>query len=402
MDRDFDFLKKQNYILLYLLKISLLLVFLKSLFVWFLWELSPYIVGSISIFFCVLYRIGRPSSFQLKKGNLIAILLLMLVEIYCVRSSNIKGYIGVLLMIMPIIFVLLLKDKIKIDLLRFLTSSIALFLFVSLCGWILFLAGVPLSFSVVNFNNGQYWYNNYYLFLYNLSPFALIPRFSGIFLEPGHLGMITSFLLYANHFDLKRKEVLALLVATIFTFSLAAYILLIISVSVFLFFKSKRPLLYIALWFVIIIVGYNFFTLFNNGDNLVNNLVIDRLQIVDGDLAGNNRFSRSMDSYFDNFLKSDDVYTGIGTTRYADLKLGANAGYKVFLVQYGIIGTALLFLFYLSLVFQYRTELSVLFFVVYILSFLQASYALWGCELLIFITALPAFNSLQIKRINGK
>ena len=56
-------------------------------------------------------------------------------------------------------------------------------------------------------NDGQYFYDNYYFFLFNNDTDRLpIPRFSSIFLEPGHLGMITTFLIYANQFDLKGKK----------------------------------------------------------------------------------------------------------------------------------------------------------------------------------------------------
>jgi hypothetical protein len=394
-------LTKQDLMLILLLKISLLLVFLKSLFAWFLWELNPYIVAAISIFFSILFCIARPSYFPLKKEIFISVLLLVLVEFYCVRGSNINGYFGTLLTTIPIIFVLLLKDTIKIDLLFFLTSAIALILFVSLCAWILFLAGVQLPYSVVNFNDGQYWYNNYFFFLYNLNPSEIIPRFSGIFLEPGHLGVITSFLLFANHFALKRKEVLVLLVVTIFTFSLAAYLLLAISISVFLLMKSKKPFFYFALWLSFILIGYYFFVTLNHGDNIVNNLIIERLQVVDGDLAGNNRFSSSMDSYFEGFLKSDNLYTGISNSKYESLDLGPNAGYKVFFLQNGILGTSLLFLFYLSLVFSNKSKEALFFLFVYVLAFFQRSYALWECELLIFITAVSLFKTMDGKKKYG-
>jgi hypothetical protein len=401
MVKVFDVLKRQDYFLLYLLKIGILLVFLKSLFSWFLWELSPYLIGSISIFFCGLYWMVRPSYFPLKKRIFVAIMLLIIVEFYCVRGSNLNGYIGVLLMTIPIIFVLLLKDTMKIDLLWFLTSAMALILLVSMFAWILFLAGVQFPYTKVNFNDGQYWYNNYYFFLYNLNPSEIIPRFSSIFLEPGHLGMITSFLLFANHFAIKRKEVLVLLVVTIFTFSLAAYLLLTISVSVFLLMKSKKPILYFTVWLGFLMIGYYFFNTLNNGNNIVNNLIIERVQVVDGDLSGNNRFSSSMDSYFEDFLKSDNVYTGIGNTKYELLNLGPNAGYKVFFLQYGILGTSLLFLFYLSLVFSSKSKEAAFFLIVYILSFSQRAYALWACELLIFITAVSLFKINKSKNKFG-
>jgi hypothetical protein len=394
-----NILKKQDFILLSLLKISLLLVFLYSMFAWFLWEPGPATIGSISIVYCVLYLITRPSFFPLKKGSLMVILLLILVRFYCVRGTNINGYIEELLTTLPIVFVILLKDTLKIDLLRFITSAMALILFVSLCAWILFLAGVQFPYSVVNFNDGQYWYNNYYLFLYDLNPYFTIPRFSAIFLEPGHLGMITSLLLYANRFEIRRKEVLVLLVSTIFTFSLAAYILLIISVTVFLLLRSKKPAFYMTLWIVLLITGYYFFANHNNGNNIVNNLIIERLQFDNRNLSGDNRFSESMDSYFVDFQKGGNLYTGIGLIKYESLNLGANAGYKVFLIRNGVIGTSLLFLFYLSLVLYNKSKEAAFLLLIYILSFAQRAYALWDCELLIFITAMALFKNQRKQEI---
>jgi hypothetical protein len=397
---NFQIYKKQKQFLFFLFKISILIVFLRSLNAWFLWELSPFITGSISILFCTLFLSVNKSFYSLKIEKLISVFILLIVEFYCIRNSNLKGYIGAFLITMPIIFVLLLIDEIKVDLLRFITLFCSILLFISLFAWLLFIVGVKLPYSVVNFNNGQYWYNNYYFFLYDLNPLVVIPRFSSVFLEPGQLGIITIFLLFANHFNYRRREVWVLFIVTIFTFSLAAYILLIISVVIFIFIKTRKPIVYLTIWLILLTTGYIFFNSQNDGNNVINNLIISRLQIEYGNLAGNNRFSPEMDSYFDDFLKSDKFYTGVGIEDYEKLNLGANAGYKLFMVQYGLIGTLLLLIFYIVLVYKYSSKFSFFLFIVYLLSFLQASYALWECELLIFICSIPNTNSLQ--EINNK
>jgi hypothetical protein len=319
-----------------------------------------------------------------------------------VKEGNAFGYIGILLTAMPVLFILLLRDSIKIKLLQSITSALALVLFISLFFWLLFLFGLPIPHSRINFNDGQYWFDNYYFFLSNLNNFYGIPRFSSIFIEPGHLGIITSFLLYANKFELRRKEVLILFIATLFTLSLAAYLLLIISAFVFVLLKSKKPTSSLILLFCLLTAGYYFSLSFNNGSNVVNNVIIERLQYNNGDIVGNNRFSSTMDSYFEEFIRSDNVYIGIGNTKYKYMDLGANAGYKVFLVQYGIIGTLLLFLFYLSLIMEYKSKLAIWFLFIYSLSFLQASYALWASELIIFITAMPLLKLSNKNNFNEK
>lgn len=229
-----------------------------------------------------------------------------------------------------------------------------------------------------------------------------VPRFSSIFLEPGQLGMMTSFFLCANRFELKRKEVLVIFVATVFTFSLAAYVLLLISASVYLTLYSKKPIRNFILWGSFLLLFYSFFSNYNNGDNVINSYILERLQSDNGKIAGDNRFSEEMDFYFKRFINSNDFALGIGSVQYEKLFLGANAGYKVFLIQYGIFGTLLIFLFYLMVVLGKPTKMAWILFLVYILCFLQAAYPLWECELILFITAIPFFKFNNQKVINGK
>ena len=98
--------------------------------------------------------------------------------------------------------------------------------------------------------------------------------------------------------------------------------------------KKAFDISVIILVFLIIDIS---FSQYNNGNNIVNNLIIERLRIEDQSLAGDTRYSELMDSYYNEFIYSDKVFTGIGFNKYEKLNLGANAGYKVFIVQNGIL-----------------------------------------------------------------
>ena len=86
------------------------------------------------------------------------------------------------------------------------------------------------------------------------------------------------------------------------------------------------------------IVATSFF--YNQGDNLVHNLILLRLEVDDGELAGNNRVTHDFDAEFKNFLESDDLLFG----RQKDNVFG-DAGYKVFVYDFGFVGLFLLIIF---------------------------------------------------------
>jgi hypothetical protein len=147
---------------------------------------------------------------------------------------------------------------------------------------------------------------------------------------------------------------------------------------------------------VCVLILFSFFANYRDGNNAINNLILMRLKIENGDIVGNNRVGRDFDDYFQQFMNSDNKFLGIGEAKYSKMiwKSG-NAGYKVFILQQGIFGTVLLFLLYFSMVIFKKSKLSLMFLVVYILSFLQRAYALWDVELLIFITALPILFNIK-------
>jgi hypothetical protein len=383
-----------------LFKFSIFLLFLQSMFAWITWGLLiPIIILTVSS--SIIYFSSEKKIFVFNKSDVIPILLIAILEFYIVRDGTVWGYIAAILRIVILSVMLFLKDPYKIKLLHFFTKYLAIILSISLFAWVLYLIGISLPYSVVEFNNGQYCFNNYSFFLVSTTDFSIIPRFQSIFLEPGQMGMITTFLLFVNGFELKRKSVLIIFIATLLSFSLAAYLLLVISFTVYIIFYSKKPIVSIILFGVVLILMFFYFYNLNNGDNLVNNLIFERLKFVDGNIAGNNRFSYDFDFYFQRFIDSNDVFWGIGD-KLSQLSFErGSAGYKVFLVQNGFFGTLMVFLLYLFIVLNKRSKMAWTLLLVYVLCFLQAAYPLWECELFIFITAMPFLKDLK-KKIQNK
>ncbi|TSD66999.1 hypothetical protein FFF34_006260 [Inquilinus sp. KBS0705] len=338
----------------------------------------------------------RASSLKFNAKTIVPSILLIIAYFLTIDLNtelNLNFFVGGFLPILPIILLIQLHDSIKVDLLKFITTTVAVILFFSILIWILLLSGIDLP-SLGRVSNpawDAYVYDNYFFCLRNI---LLYPnRFCAIFLEPGHLGMVGAFLLYANNFQIRRLPVLIILIAIFFTLSLAAYILTIFSFTLYVLIYSRQVLIYLVIWLILLISGYYFFTTYQGGANVINKKIISRLEYNEskGDIEGNNRVQKSFDNYYSSLINKDDIWFGIGAKRYNELKFGqgGNAGYKVYLVQNGIAGTAIVFLFYLSLVLYNRSKLGLALLVIYILAFIQRAYPLWSCELIIFITVLP-------------
>lgn len=393
-----------NRSILILFKFNIFLLFLQSMFCWLLWGQSLIILIT-SLFSALLFIINSKKALKITKSNIIVIIIFIIIQLYINKDFNLNGLMLIFCRIVLFSIILLLNNKIKTEIFKYLTKYFAFLLAISIFFWIIFLMGFKLQKTTISFNNNQYLFDNYFFFLDNLRVFSnpIIPRFSSVFLEPGQLGMITSFFLCANKFELKRKSVLIIFIANILTFSLAAYLLLLISASVYISLYSKRPIRNFIMWSLLLIMSYTFFLNLNNGDNQINNLIIARIQYEDGNIVGNNRFSSDLESYYDNFIKSDNALWGIGNNNYDKLNWEkGNAGYKVYILQNGIIGTLLVSLLYITMAWFNKTKMAWILLTVYIFCFLQAAYPLWESILLIFITSMAIFkeknnNVIQFK-----
>lgn len=224
------------------------------------------------------------------------------------------------------------------------------FLIISILFFFLHFIGVNLP--NVSVERGNYSYTNFFFFLLDDRELwnILIPRFNSVFLEPGHMGTTIIMLLATQIGKWKKWYNVVLFVALLMSFSLAAYCLGVMLLFLRLWMLRRKIVLKVLglVSFLGIIVGGSF--VYNDGDNMLNNLIVMRLEVSDtgDDFKGNNRVSEDFEKEFESFLGSSDILFG----REMDYEGWGNSGYRVYIYDYGMAGFALFFVFYF---FAFRT-----------------------------------------------
>ena len=224
------------------------------------------------------------------------------------------------------------------------------FLIISILFFFLHFIGVNLPNMSVE--RGNYSYTNFFFFLLDDRELwnILIPRFNSVFLEPGHMGTTIIMLLATQIGKWKKWYNVVLFVALLMSFSLAAYCLGVMLLFLRLWMLRRKIVLKVLglVSFLGIIVGGSF--VYNDGDNMLNNLIVMRLEVSDtgDDFKGNNRVSEDFEKEFESFLGSSDILFG----REMDYEGWGNSGYRVYIYDYGMAGFALFLVFYF---FAFRT-----------------------------------------------
>lgn len=294
-----------------------------------------------------------------------------------------------LLMYLPALYLIILPDEYKADLLKFSTKWYAILLIPALLEyWATLIIDIP---SIGMFNHPNYVpYTNYGFFIKTTWDTGMLVRFNAFFLEPGHQALLSTFILMANQFRMfECKWLWILVISVFFSFSLAGYLLAAFG-YVLLKIRSVVHIVIGALLMIILVIAAQNFS---GGENALNDLIISRLERDESSgIKGNNRFAGNTDFEFDRALKSGDVWVGIKDKTNMDLIAGA--GYKIFIIGYGLIGTILALGIYLSCIPShpnYRFVLS--FLIVLILCFLQRAYPAWYSWLFPYITGIYIASS---------
>ena len=373
------------------------IAFLGSLNPWFMWPIGIYYIILASFFLLFSIGLSFPMSgrYYNYSNALIPTLLFAVLAFYqsFVRAKDINSYIADVFHI--IIFFSLFCAKFE-DVRKFcniLSKIMGGFLAVSIFFFLLYLLGFPLPSRDANFLT-TYSYSNYYFFLLDdRSLFTIIPRFLSVFLEPGHMGTMTTMLLFTQIGKWKKWYNIVMIVATLISFSLAAYGLFVGVVFLGLWVRGKhfvkKALCVIGL-FAAITVGSFYY---NNGNNLLHDLIMIRLEISDGEMAGDNRVTDDFEADYESLLQSADVFVG----RDRNTESFGNSGFRVFIYDYGLIGLFLVVVFYIVALYnpQYFKAMTAAF-VISALNFIIRGYPLWYANFIpIYCVAKCAFYIQQ-------
>jgi hypothetical protein len=376
-------------------KATLFLLFISSMYPWFLWNISLIFMIFLGAFVSAIFYFLNKKQFEITTLKLLLAILLVITLGWCAINANINGAIGRFLLLITILLLINTKDELKADIFKYITNGMAILVGVSLLLYILFLIGVPLPHNTLRDSNEGYGGYNYYGFIIQKDVWEYY-RFNSIFAEPGHLSMGLILLLYINRLNLRNKSVLVLFIAELFTLSLAGYIILTTSIVIYSFSRSKTNRF--AKILLIFLIFFSMFLLVRlNKDNVINKAIVARLEYDDtkGTIAGYNRTNEYTNMCYNNFIKSSDFLFGMGYKKSPSATYGS-AGYKVYMMQFGLIGTILVVLFYLTYALVYRKyEVWGLLLILIMLLF-QNAYPFWFTIVFGYVLGVSKLYNKQI------
>lgn len=348
------FLIKKSTLAFGFLCTGILWAYWGALMPWFMWPTLK-VNAIIACFFIIL---AFYVSFYFSEENIFnrtdyalptSLTLFTLLLIRLINLNNVIGYMEAFLTAFIFFSIFKLDTNYLRRLVNIICISMGALLLISIPAFILYLIGFPLPSSSIAFEDMLYSYQNYYLFLIDDRVlFEIVPRFHSVFLEPGHLGTATTFLLLTQIGQWKKWYNIILIVATLITFSLAAYVLFIMVLFASAWVQHKQVIVKIlGLFIFLIVVGISAF-FYKQGDNVLFMRIVERLEMNDGKLSGDNRVTGEFEAVYEDFTKSNDIWTG-REYKAEDFGFG-NSGYRVFFYDNGLICIFFVILFYLSTV----------------------------------------------------
>lgn len=348
--------------------------------------------------FCAQTQIIR---FEFKRRYILFAFLIYIGKMY--MNVNAKGLLDVyglasnFFPTLSILLMLCVSDSQKEEAFSYFVKWFGLIMIVGIPIYLLTLVSDIPSFGIIKTHYGGDIYGgdcyNYLFYLKSVTHSQTgIDRYNGPFIEPGDLGCVASFLLFAAQFEFKKYKYLwAVLAGVIFSFSLAGVVLTGIGYLTTLFLHKKLSGAKLTLIIVSVLIVYCFGIYYKGGDNVINNAIIARLQLSDETgISGNNRTTLIKKEYFQDMLNNTDVNVllfGYDKNTIAFLnEAGLGAGYVTQIISTGLIGILCLILPYLYMAFKsnYR-KYSLIFFAIFILYMIQRTDAYWASLLLCYV-----------------
>lgn len=366
---------------------------LASFKAWFFLETGY--VGIVALVSSFAIYILKPSLFIIKQNSIFLFLLLA----FSLFLGHLKSGLGeasfAFFSIIPIFFILILKPFYQDDFLNTIRRFFSVLLLLSLICWFAYYIGFSTPYSILEYGAGknggsQYYYENHYAFLINISRLEVlfIPRFSSVFLEPGYLGCLLAMLLYIGRYKIDVPNVI-FFISLITTFSLAGYILFFGGFIVnSLNSISKQKVIVFVIIFSLICIGlFQVIRSYNNGHNLVNELIIARVEYDEG-------IGRSGDDtkqwFWNKFVSSDSLWFGGDEKNLSPDDVDMTA----YVVQNGFVSLLFFVCFIMYPGFRSRKKLSCIpLSIIYLLIFAQTIHLIQSyMYLIVFVLGINRLN----------
>ena len=373
---------------------SALVAYFGSLKPWFMWSLGNYYILVAAFFMVsamVLSMTLRNQVFT-SRGHVFPALFFALFMYYValvVYKVNFAGIVAYLFHVIFFLGICVVNKRYLRDFGDMASKVMAVIVCISAFGFMLYLLGIGLPYVNAQDPDERYTYNNYFFFLLDdRSAWAVIPRFNCVFLEPGHFGVACVHLLLLQCGKWRKWYNMVLIASMLFTFSLEAYVEFFVLIFGTLWVQRERfaRKLVLTLLFISVVVTGAFF--YRGGDNLFHDLILIRLEVDEGELAGDNRVTVDFDSAYESYLDSSETIFGVKNP--VDMK--ACSGYKVFIYLHGFFGLGLYMLFFFFVCLRYKDwRMMVLAIAIAFLHFIVRS-STWYAYILPIYCAITAYG----------
>lgn len=365
--------------------------FICSMYPWFVWNNFLILVVSGCTFLSSLVVFFQNNLIE-KKIPLYLVIILIALHLW--ESHYLAPHMIVIscMSAFSLIVLIVQDDPFKENLLHLFTKWFGILLIISSISYLLNFWGLfPVSPAKIQYEN-RYYSLNYYLFIMPQNFYSdFFVRFRSIFMEPGHMALGAVSLIMANKFNLKNRYVLFIFIATVISFSLAAYITMGIGYLLFNFSLKKIKQIFLA---VIVVFVANFVMVHLGNEEILNKYLWNRLEYSEktGTIEGNQRTSLKYNQVYEYTLSRLDLFI-LGNDEYDKQNdYGGNAGYKRYIVEKGLVGVALVLLFYLYSPFLLRSKESMIFSLIIILLLFQDAYPLWSCIVIPYILGMSCLK----------
>lgn len=373
---------------------------------WIGWnERAKYIYAFFSICMLILIKINHVK-LNFTNRNKISFFLLILAYTYITYKDEQLGFRTPFSFYLPIFVLLSIDTNDRIKCLDYIYKWYAWLLVPSIITYILYQTiGLPSFGSLLVTDDialpTEYVTRENYIF-YNYAEFYEI-RFNGPFIEPGHLGMMSAFLLFATGFDFRKIYTWTILVGILLTLSLSGYMLAFLGYALYQYGEGKVGFKFFILAGLFTLIVLITALTYNDGDNLFMEKIIMRLEPdEENGFAGNNRVFGQIDLYFVS-LFTDFKLLLFGydkeTIEYLRESGSRGTGFIMWMVMHGLIGTISAFLFYFSYsVMSKFRKISFLSFLFVLVVFWQRSYPFWFSWIICFTYGISYHEYMFLKK----
>lgn len=363
----------------------------------FTWNIHRAVWSSLASLFSLMYMMNNRNLFSSDRKKQIICFLLSIWYIYATFLS--PNVIGALVLnittFIPMYSIIHSSIALKKDLLRFMGIATASILVLSLAGWFLYLTGIDLPHTYdYNFDDGFHSYIDYHIFLVVDRVYEVIPRFTGMFIEPGQMASVCVLLILSSKVgNLPKWSVLIIVISLVLSFSLAGWVVILLGyLGNAIIASSTKKILTLSIVSMLSIGVY--FYAQEEQESALNTYIFSRL-VPDEEkgIVGNNRTHEDFDRHYASYIKSFDALFGIAK----ELSNGnnwtvGNASHKVFIVHYGLFGffliCMLLFIYYRN----YKEAHSFIFLLIYFILGCIRSFFITPYWFVLFILSVPLFT----------